>query len=376
MRYLVHLSRIIVGILFIISGFVKAVDPIGLSFKLEEYFSPGVLNVPFLMDLSLPLATFFSIFEIILGVLLLLGLFRKFTTYALLATIVFFTFLTFYSAYFNKVTDCGCFGDALKLEPWTSFYKDVVLLVLILILVVGKKYIEPLFIKPFNIALVSIATIGSIIISYIGINHLPIIDFRAYAVGKDLIHGMKSARELGLQPTTYKTIYSLKNKLDGSKVLVDDQKYVNQKLYQDTSVWEIESDKTKNVIEKKGYEAPIHDFSFNCNGEDKTAYYLNHEKVLLFVIPFMEKVNSKQIDKINLIAKEAKLKGFEVVTVANNPIENLNTSLCFMDQTTMKTIIRSNPGIVLLSNGIVKAKFHYNDFPSITELEQKLNKVD
>ena len=133
MRLIVFFSRIIVGFLFIISGFVKVIDPIGLSFKLEEYFSPSVLDLAFLSDLSLPLATFFSVFEIFLGITLLLGIWRKFTVYALLLTIVFFTFLTFYSAYYNKVTDCGCFGDALKLDPWTSFFKDVILLVLILI---------------------------------------------------------------------------------------------------------------------------------------------------------------------------------------------------------------------------------------------------
>ncbi|MBS7332852.1 MAG: DoxX family membrane protein [Weeksellaceae bacterium] len=372
MRYLVHLSRIIVGVLFIISGFVKAVDPIGLSFKLEEYFSPGVLNIPFLMDLSLPLATFFSIFEIVLGVLLLLGLFRKFTTYALLATIVFFTFLTFYSAYFNKVTDCGCFGDALKLEPWTSFYKDVVLIVLILILVVGNRYIQPLFIKPLNIALVSLVTIGSIIISYIGINHLPMIDFRAYAVGKDLVHGMKSAEELGLKPTKYKTLFTLKNKLDGSTIVVDDKKYISQKLYQDISIWEMDVDKTKNVIDQKGYEAPIHDFYFDCNGVDKTSFYLSHPKVILIVVPFAEKISTEQTNKINNLAKEAKSKGYEFVTVSNNPINKLESELCFMDQTTMKTIIRSNPGIVLISNGVVKAKYHDNDFPTVQQLDKKL----
>ena len=95
MRYLVQFARIIVGVIFIISGFVKNVDPIGLSFKLEEYFSPTVLNIPFLEGLSLPLATFFSLFEIVLGVLLLLGVWKRFTTIALLLTIIFFTFLTF-----------------------------------------------------------------------------------------------------------------------------------------------------------------------------------------------------------------------------------------------------------------------------------------
>ena len=372
MRFIVLFSRIIVGFLFIISGFVKVIDPIGLGFKLEEYFSPSVLDIPALINLSLPLAAFFSIFEIVLGVMLLLGVWRKFTVYALFLTILFFTFLTFYSAYFNKVTDCGCFGDALKLEPWTSFYKDVVLLILIIILMIGKNYIKPIFINALNMGIISIATIASILIAYIGINHLPIIDFRAYAVGKDLVHGSKSAEELGVQPTTYKTLFTLKNKLDGSTVIVDDKKYVSQKLYQDSSIWEIDADKTQNVVDKKGYEAPIHDFYFDCDGEDKTAYYLQHPKLILFVIPFADKVKAEQIKKLNLLALKAKAKGYEVVGVANNPIENNAFNLCFMDQTTMKTIIRSNPGIVLISNGIVKAKYHYNDLPSVTQLNTKL----
>src|SRR5690606_7256909 len=120
MKYIVQICRILVGFLFILSGFVKAVDPIGFGYKLEEYFAPDVFNIPFLHDLALVQATFFSIFEIMLGVFLLLGVFRKFTRWSLLILILFFTFLTFYSAYFNKVTDCGCFGDAMKLTPWQS----------------------------------------------------------------------------------------------------------------------------------------------------------------------------------------------------------------------------------------------------------------
>jgi len=372
MRLIVFFSRIIVGFLFIISGFVKVIDPIGLSFKLEEYFSPSVLDLAFLSDLSLPLATFFSVFEIFLGITLLLGIWRKFTVYALLLTIVFFTFLTFYSAYYNKVTDCGCFGDALKLDPWTSFFKDVILLILILILCIGVKYIKPIFIKLLNIGITTIGTAGSLILAYIGINHLPVIDFRAYAVGKDLVYGMKSAEELGLKPTTYKTLFTLKNKLDGSTLIVDDKQYVKQKMYQDISIWEIDADKTKNAIDIKGYEPPIHDFTFNCNSEDKTNYYLQQPKVVLFVIPFAEKVTNTEINQLNQLTNEAKANGYEVVAVANNPIANTNFDVCLMDQTTMKTIIRSNPGIVLISNGIVKAKYHYNDLPTINQLNTKL----
>ncbi|MFV0146994.1 DoxX family membrane protein [Empedobacter falsenii] len=371
MKYLIQFARIIVGVIFIISGFVKNVDPIGLSFKLEEYFSPTVLNIPFLESLSLPLATFFSIFEIVLGVLLLLGVWKRFTTIFLLLTIIFFTFLTFYSAYFNKVTDCGCFGDALKLEPWTSFYKDVVLLVLIIILVVGQQSIKPLFVEKANYAINFMTILASAIIAYIGINHLPIIDFRPYAVGKDLIEGMKSPQELGLKPTTYKTIYTMKNSVDGKVVEIDDAQYIaDDKWYKHGTPWVIEADKTRTIVEKKGYEPPIHDFSFDCNGIDKTSEILNAPKVIVFVVPFVEKVNEKQIEKLNILGKEAsKYKGYRVVTVSNNPIKGLELENCFMDQTTMKTIIRSNPGVMILEKGTVKAKYHENDFPSLNQLE-------
>lgn len=373
MKSLVQFSRLIVGLLFIISGFVKVVDPIGLSFKLEEYFSPQVLDIPFLSSFSLILATFFAVLEIILGVLLLLGVWRKFTTWTLLATIIFFTFLTFYSAYFNKVTDCGCFGDALKLEPWTSFYKDVVLLVLIIILCIGNKYIRPIFINKANLYILSASLLASIIFSYIGINHLPIIDFRPYAVGKDLVEGMKSAEELGLKPTTYATLYTLKNRMNGEVVTITDTEYINdKKFYKDGTPWEMQVNKTRSIVVKKGYDAPIHDFNFDCVGEDKTSYYLSQPKVILMVIPFFEKINSTEINALNKLSSEARAKGFTVVGIANNEIKDLNFELCFMDLITMKTMIRSNPGIMLLDKGIVKAKYHINDIPSVKALEKKL----
>lgn len=371
MKYIVQLARIIVGVIFIISGFVKNVDPVGLSYKLEEYFSPNVLNIHFLESLSLPLATFFSIFEIVLGVFLLLGVWKRFTTIALLVTIVFFTFLTFYSAYYNKVTDCGCFGDALKLEPWTSFYKDLVLLVLILILVLRQKYIQPILSQKVNYVINFIAIVGSLYIAYLGIYHNPIIDFRAYAVGKNLIEGMKTPEELGLKPTTYKTIYTLKNKQDGKVVEIDDTQYISDdKWYKEGTPWQIEEDKTKTVVEQKGYEPPIHDFGFDFDGEDKTSQILNDPKVIVLVIPFADKLDKEKIAKMNKLINDAKTTDFLVVAVANNPVEGLAIKNAFMDQTTMKTITRSNPGIIVLNKGTVKAKYHYNDFPSINQIKE------
>src|SRR5690554_2070396 len=190
MKYIVNISRILVGVLFIISGFVKLNDPLGFSYKLEEYFSADVLNITFLESYALSIAIFVVIFEVILGIFLLIGYKPKFTVWSLLLMIVFFTFLTFYSAYFNKVTDCGCFGDAIPLTPWESFSKDVVLLVLILILFIGRKYIKPLFSRNINSILVFASLVFCLAITYHVLQHLPIIDFRPYKIGANIQEGM------------------------------------------------------------------------------------------------------------------------------------------------------------------------------------------
>ena len=186
MKYLVHISRILVGVLFIISGFIKLNDPLGFSYKLQEYFGSDVLNLEFLIPYALGISVIVVVFEVVLGVFLLIGYKPKFTVWSLLLMIVFFTFLTFYSAYFDKVKDCGCFGDALKLTPWESFTKDVILLVLILILFIGSKYITSIFAKLPTTVIALLSFIASLWFGYHVLMHLPSIDFRAYAIGKNI----------------------------------------------------------------------------------------------------------------------------------------------------------------------------------------------
>lgn len=203
MKPVTHLSRLLVGLLFIFSGLIKLNDPMGFAFKLNDYFAPDVLNLPLLDPWALQIALFVVIFEVVLGVALLLGYRPKFTVWMLLLMIVFFTFLTFYSAYFNKVTDCGCFGDAIPLTPWQSFYKDLVLLVLILILFFNQKHIKPLGSLKFRFGTVALSALVCGIMAYWVLNHLPFKDFRPYAVGKNIEEGMKTAEELGLEGPTY-----------------------------------------------------------------------------------------------------------------------------------------------------------------------------
>ncbi len=373
MKYIVQICRVIVGIIFIISGFVKAIDPIGFGYKLEEYFAPDVFNISFLHDLALSQATFFSIFEIMLGVFLLLGIFRKFTRWSLLILIIFFTFLTFYSAYFNKVTDCGCFGDAMKLTPWESFTKDIILLVLILFIFIGHKHIRPIIKKSkanYTISAVILFLCGWI--AYTGISYLPLIDFRAYAVGKNISEGMKSAEELGLAPPKYQVLYTMKNKTSGEVVQITDTEYTNNvKWYEEGTPWEMDVEKTESKQISTGYEPPIHDFVLDCDGEDKTEFYLTEPKAVFFIVPFAEKLSSKEIKHLNELYK--KLSGeASVITLTNSDIENAKFPYCYVDQTTLKTIIRNNPGIITLKKGIVVEKFHDNPMPDAEDILSSL----
>lgn len=359
MKYIVQICRVIVGIIFILSGFVKAIDPIGFSYKLEEYFAPDVFNIQFLHDLALPQATFFSIFEIILGVFLLLGIFRKFTNWSLLILILFFTFLTFYSAYFNKVTDCGCFGDAMKLTPWQSFWKDIFLLILIIIIFIGQKHIKPL-IKKSKISFIISAVVLFLCgwISFMGIKYLPLIDFRAYAEGKNITEGMKGI------PDEMKYSYVLKDKKSG------ETKEFNE--FPDNYEADYDYVDVKTIILKKGIEPKVKDFILDCDGEDKTEFYLNEEKTVFFIIPFAEKLTAEETRRLNELYKELSGKA-SIAVLTNSDIENVEFPYCYVDQTTLKTIIRNNPGIMTVKKGTVLKKFHDNPIPSGKEILSSFN---
>lgn len=379
MKLITQISRVIVGALFIFSGLIKLNDPVGFSFKLDEYFGADVLNLPFLQPFALELAVFVVILEVLLAVALLIGFWKNITSWLLLLMIIFFTFLTFYSAYFNKVTDCGCFGDAIPLTPWESFGKDVILTILILIIFFNRKYINPLIGKSAQSAVMGFALIGCMGLGIYVLNHLPVIDFRAYAPGKSIVEGMKSAEELGLEPTQYGTIYYLKNENTGEEVKVTSEAYVDEKWYEKKE-WKMQSDKTESVTIKEGYEPPVHDFVITIEDEDKTQEILNMDAVLLVIAYKMELTDAEGYRDINKLALEAEEAGVPFYGLSASLYETvekkrheLQTPFVFgtMDETTLKTIVRSNPGLVLLKNGKVVDKWHYNDVPSFEVIQNK-----
>lgn len=376
MKHLTHLIRILVGALFIFSGLVKLNDPMGLSFKLHDYFAPDVLNMEWLNPFTLQLALFVIILEVLLGVALLLGYQKKGTLLLLSGMIVFFTFLTFYSAYFNKVTDCGCFGDAIPLTPWQSFYKDVILSLAILILWLGQRHIQRLSQKRWVEGTLLLCLVACSLLANSVLQHLPFKDFRPYAVGKSIKEGMMSAEERGLDPTEYGTIYTLKNDQTGELQVVDSKAYIEDEWWK-RSEWVIQDELTEQKLIKKGYEPPIHDFEFMIDDEDRTEAYLSAPSVLFIVSRKLETANADALGAIGELALECAANGIQVIAGSASSEETIaeyrsnhqwGFPVAMMDETTLKTVVRSNPGVLLLREGKVVGKWAHVDLPDVDEL--------
>ncbi|MDM9630931.1 BT_3928 family protein [Robiginitalea aurantiaca] len=363
MKYFVQFCRIAVGVLFIISGLIKLNDPLGFSFKLEEYFSPAVLDLPFLEPYALAIALFVVILEVILGVTLLLGYQIRLTLWTLLATILFFTFLTFYSAYFNKVTDCGCFGDAVKLTPWESFSKDVLLLVLILILIWGEKYINPLGSKFFRLGTTAMALLACIWFGNHVLNHLPVVDFRPYRLQASILEGMVIPEDA--PKPVYE--YDWKFNIDGT-----DKVITTLGEYPDVKGEFVGLEGTREI--QSGYEPPIHDFTIEYNGQDLASSILQRRNLLLVVAYDLDKSEKEAFTAIKKHTDSALTLGYSVaglsassgeVTGSLKEAYGLDFPFYFTDMTALKTIVRSNPGLLRLKDGIIVQKLHFNDLDEL-----------
>lgn len=354
-----HFSRLFVGILFIISGLIKLNDPIGFSYKLDEYFSEPVFNMPYFIPHTLSIALFLVILEVVLGVMLLIGYRSKFTINSLLLLVILFSFLTFYSAYFDVVKDCGCFGDALHLTPWQSFSKDLILLFFILILFFNMKLVKPLFSNPVQNILSYLSVALCAFMGYWVINHLPLKDFRPYKVGTNIRKGMEIPEGAAKSEVEMVFIY---------KVNGVDKEFKEKDLMSLPEGATFVDRKDKVIVQ--GYVPPIHDFKLELDGEDKTQEILSRENVLLIIAYDLEKANPTAMQNSSKIADMATAKGYKTVVLtgsSNEVIEgfkkkyNLKMDFLFCDATTLKTIERANPSFVTLFYGTVKQKVHFND---------------
>ena len=361
MNVAVQIARFIVGGLFIFSGIIKINDPVGTAIKLEEYFTVFATDFAPFFTAFIPFALFLSVvlsvLEVVLGVAVLLNYRMKITAWILLGLIVFFTFLTFYSAYFDKVTDCGCFGDAIKLTPWQSFIKDIILLVLVVLIFLYRKDLEPVLSSKASDISIGVVTVLNIFLAVYAIQHLPYIDFRPYKVGKNVPAQMMPEEDPEIE-----------------YVFLKDGEQVRSKEYLSTDNG-YEYVEAKIINEEKTIPK-ISDYQVtSIEGEDFTEQTFEGNK-LLIIIHDASKADVENVKDINRLvgalppAIEPMVltsSGEKVFDAFRHELQ-LAVPYYFTDATVLKTMIRSNPGLMLLQQGTVLGKWHGNDVPDADKL--------
>lgn len=371
--YILQVIRILVGVLFIFSGLIKANDPLGLAYKMEEFF--GLWH----MDVFAPYALTFSIamiaFEIIAGVAVLLGYYFKQFAFLLLLLMLFFTYLTGYAIWYEHVNHrelkCGCFGDCIPLTAMQSFMKDIVLLIFVIILVFGRKLIYGLFSRGVNTVFMVLALAVSLLIQWYVLEHLPVFDCLPYKVGNNIWKKMQAPP--GSYPDQVDYIFTMKNLKTGEVKEMNMDGYT--KIWSDTLTWKQQGEQ-KEVIIKKGNNTPeIKEFNVSgYDGTDVTETLLKEPGYnFLFFVKNVDKASTRNIEKLRqLFAKcEKNNVGFYLLS-ANSKEETekfikdnkLNIYYYSIDATVCKTAMRSNPGLMLIKAGTVVGKWSYNDYPS------------
>ena len=373
-KYIVLVSRFLVGLTFIFSGFVKAVDPVGSQIKISEYLI--VYGLEWLVPLALLAGIILCCLEFILGASLIFGVKARLISTSALILMAFFTLQTLFSALKNPVTDCGCFGDALKLTNWETFYKNVVLIVLTFILYLSWKDIKPLFSKFPEWSVVAIAALLILFVSINSYRFLPMIDFLPYKTGKDIKQQMIIPE--GAARDEYKTMLVYRN-----KKTKETKEFSDSNIPSD-DVWEwIE---TKNELIKKGYVPPIHDFSISkLNGEEMTDKFLEEQGYRILIVQEQLKKSlprgqKKLNELVSQLMKDKEVRVWALTSSVESDIikyteENkVNYPFYNTDQTTLKTIIRSNPGVLLLKNNLILKKWPSRRIPDAKEVYKYLYK--
>jgi hypothetical protein len=357
-KYIDLFSRIFVG------GLIKLNDPIGTQIKLQEYFEVFAEDIGSFFHIFIPWALeigmIMIVLELVLGVAILLFYRMNITTWVLLALMVFFTILTFYSAYFNKVTDCGCFGDAIKLTPWESFTKDVVLMVFVLHLFWYRRSYQPWLKESQGYSIVLATTLLSTFLGIYAIRHLPFIDFRAYQVGAHIPTQMIPTEQPIIEYT-----------FDKGGEEVTSLKYIAEEGYKY---------KSSRVLNEDKIKAKITDYSVSDPDGNDITQSTFEGPLLLFVIYDVNKVSTKNQEALNKLVTGLDDKARMLILTASTAeaIEayrhenQFAVPFAFADATVLKTIIRSNPGIALWKDGVVLGNWHHNDAPDTTEILELL----
>jgi hypothetical protein len=357
MKILRTVSRVIIGIVFMFSGIVKGIDPLGSAYKFHDYFQ--AFNIGFLSRLSLPLAILLCTTEFISGFSVLTGLRQKTGIRVVMILMVIFTPVTFILALTNPVSDCGCFGDAIHLTNWQTFGKNIILICLTTVLYIDRKKITGILSTSNEWILLSGLTFIFILFSFANLRFLPVLDFLPYKTGVKIAD--KMAFPDGAAVDEYQTTFIYEK--DGIKKNFN----LNNFPANDTT-WKFVDQ--KSVLLKKGYQPPIHDFNISSiNGEDLTQKILSRTGyTLLMISKKLKEADSADLSAGFEIGKYCNGNGidFYILTASGaDEIYHYNNSLmfCTADETTLKTIVRANPGFLLLKNGIILGKWSWANVP-------------
>lgn len=390
---LLWIIRILVGALFIFSGLIKANDPVGFAIKLQEYFEVfseagpafSFFSSEWLMNSTVFLATFICVLEVALGVCLLIGSAGKLVAWLLLLMMIFFTWLTGYSAITGKVTDCGCFGDAIPLTPWQSFEKDIVLTILILYIFALRKHIKPVFSRVFAFVVFFAGAAFTLYVAVHALQHDVFKDFRPYAVGENIRKNMEIPADAPKGVVEMNYIY--KNKSTGAteeiKMRTDeDSKKAMDRITALSADKNWEFAERKDKIIKAAFKPKISDFAvIDENEDDITEKVLTYDDYMFMVVSDdLDKTNTSAWDKINELQQAAEKEGiftFGFVSASREKIEDFrherNTEFPIYkgDYKVSLTITRINPGVVLLKNGTVIGKWAWRDLPAFSDIKRE-----
>jgi hypothetical protein len=357
MKIIRSLSRIITGLVFIFSGTVKAIDPLGSAYKFHDYFN--AFNMGFLNYLSLPLAVLLCTIEFIAGFSVLTGFRQKSGIIAVMALMVIFTPLTFVLALTNPVSDCGCFGDAVHLTNWQTFWKNIILLAAVIILFADRKNIKQEFKPQTEWMAIGAAVTLFLLFTAFNLKYLPVIDFLPYKTG--VVISEKMAVPDNAPADIYETTFIYEK--DGSKKEFTLSNYPAN----DTS-WKFVDQ--KSVLVKKGYKPPIHDFSITGpEGDDLTQKVLSAKGyTVLMICKKLKEACPENLSEGFKLGRYciANSIDFIVLTASGSgESKNYDSTLlfCSADETTLKTMIRANPGFLLLKDGTIVGKWSAANCP-------------
>lgn len=354
------IARTLLALTFLFSGFVKAVDPLGTVYKIQDYLHEGFGGV---FQWAIPAAGVAAVcliaLEWLLGIAMLLNVRTQWTSWITLLFYCIMTPLTLYIAIANPVSDCGCFGDALVITNWQTFWKNIILLLLSICLVICRKAIPELFSWWMEI-IITLAALGSVagIMGY-SYTHLPQIDFRPYKVGNHIPTLMEIPDDAEVDQYEITLIYAKDGK---------EQTFTLENYPKGDPEWTFVDQ--KSVLIKKGYVPPIHDFEIETlEGDYITQDILESEEPVALVVMYdLSKTDTTQLEKLMHMIHEYPRVYFltasgeeEIFAFAEElgwDEETTYSTFCFTDPITLKTIVRANPGVIVVQNGTIIDKYN------------------